>query len=122
MRELRDPVQHEKDILLRTHAENQIEVKLCERFFGHLVDGFNLIESPFKSEELPRTILLIATLGYDSLRWSLELLLKGYYGQANALARMAWESWLNESVHTRPLQSYADTLMPLELLEQGSGG
>ncbi len=95
MTELRDPLQHEKEIARRTKAENQTEVKLCERSLGHLSDGFNLIESPFKSEELNRTILLLATLGYDSLRWSFELLLKGYYGQSIALARMAWESWLH---------------------------
>ena len=95
MTELRNPLQHEKDIARRTQAENPTEVELCERFLAHLGDGFNLIESPFKSEELNRTILLLATLGHDSLRWSFELLLKGYYGQANALARMAWESWLH---------------------------
>ena len=95
MTELRDPLQHEKEILRRTQAENRTEVRLCDRFLDHLRNGFNLIESPFKSEELKRTILLLATLGYDSLRWSFELLMKGYYGQANTLARMAWESWLH---------------------------
>lgn len=95
MTELRYTLRHEKEIARRTQAENQTEVKLCERFLGHLSNGFNLIESPFKWEELNGTILLLATLGNDSLRWSFELLLKGYYGQANALARMAWESWLN---------------------------
>ncbi len=95
MTELRDPAQHEKKIALHTRAENRSVVELCDRFLGHLTAGFNLIESPFKSKELNRTILLLATLGYNSLRWSFELLLKGYYGQANALARMAWESWLN---------------------------
>ena len=38
---------------------------------------------------------LLSALGYNSLRWSWELLLKGYYAQAIALSRTSWEAWLH---------------------------
>lgn len=95
MSEKRDLLEHEKQISERTQAENPTEVGLCERFLNHLGDGFNRIERPLTYEEPKGTILLLTTMGYNSLRWAWELLLKGYYTQANALSRTGWECWLN---------------------------
>lgn len=95
MSEGRHPLAHEEQIVKRTQAENPTEVSLTERFFHYVVDGFNRIERPLRREEPRETILLLATMGHNSLRWAWELLLKGYYVQANALSRTGWECWLH---------------------------
>jgi hypothetical protein len=111
MSEKRDLLVHEKRISERTQAENPTEVGLCERFLNHLGDGFNRIERPLAWEERKGTILLLATMGYNSLRWAWELLLKGYYTQANALSRTGWECWLNAAyllLYPEQLESWRD--------------
>ena len=95
MVEERDPLVHEKEIARRTQADNAREVSLCERFLGHLTLGFNRLAGSFEWQEPNGTILGLATLGHNSLRWAFEALLKGYYTQANALSRLAWECWLH---------------------------
>ncbi len=95
MAEIQDPVQHEKEISRRTKAANPKEIDLCERFLGHLNEGFNRLPRPYTRVEPFDHVLRLGTLGYNSLRWAFELLLKGYYTQANALSRLAWECWLH---------------------------
>jgi len=95
MAERRDQLEHEKEIARQALAANPTELGLCERYFGHLTDGFNRLERPFRREEPSDHVLRLATMGHNSLRWAFELLLKGYYTQANALSRLAWECWLH---------------------------
>ncbi len=96
MQESRDQRAHELDTARLTQKKNPSELKLCDQVFHHLSDGFSRLPSPYTwTYDWQSATLLLATLGYNSLRWALELLLKGYYGQANALSRQAWECWLN---------------------------
>ena len=95
MSEKVDLLKMEKEVARRTRAEKATEVSLCERFFNHLGVGFNRIGKPFSWKEPDGTILLLTTMGFNSLRWAWELLLKGYYVQANALSRTGYECWLH---------------------------
>ncbi len=90
-----DHQSNEREIARRTREENVAEVALMEGFFNHLSDGFNALSPPFTPSESKTVRLLLATMGYNSLRWAFELMLKGYYTQANALSRMGMECWLN---------------------------
>ena len=87
MADKQDPVEHDKEISRRTQAANPTEIGLSERSLGHLTDGFNRIERPYTWNEPNGTVLLLATLAHNSLRWAFEMLLKGYYTQANALSQ-----------------------------------
>lgn len=91
----RDLPDDAKETSRRTQRDNELEVSLCERSLQHVFDGFNRLKRPFSWEERSGTILSLAALAANSLVCSFELLLKGYYLQANTLSRSAWESWLN---------------------------
>ena len=85
----------EKGVLRDTVYSKQSEVKLAEKWLEHLRGGFDCLKPDRDWSERERVKLQLTALGFDSLRWSLEVMLKGYYVQAIALARLAWESWLN---------------------------
>jgi hypothetical protein len=109
--EHRQPLAWERDTARRTRSESPTEMRLCEAFMGSLMEGLNLMPRPFLWDPLKGSILLMVTLGHDSLRWALEQLLKGYYTQANALSRLAWESWLNGGyllLHPDRLEEWRD--------------
>jgi hypothetical protein len=90
-----DHQSNERDIERQTRGENVTEVALMDGFFNHLSEGFNALSAPFTPSESGTKTLLLATMGYNSLRWASELTLKGYYTQANALSRMGVECWVN---------------------------
>jgi hypothetical protein len=90
-----DHQSNEREIGRRTRRENVTEVALMDGFFNHLSEGFNALSAPFTPSESGTKTLLLATMGYNSLRWASELMLKGYYTQANALSRMGMECWVN---------------------------
>ena len=87
----------EREVSRRTQKENPDEVLVCEKFLNHLGEGFNRMQRPVPWEEREGTVLLLLALGLNSLRWSFEMLLKGYYFQSVTLSRAAWESWLSAS-------------------------
>lgn len=107
-----DHLANEQRIGRRTRRENPEETALCEAFLNYLTAGFNRLGTQAGWEERPLTILRLAALGYNSLRWAIELLLKGYYTQANALSRTAWECWLHGAYLNlyaeRPLDEWRD--------------
>lgn len=86
---------NEREIGLQTRRENATEVALLDGFFNHLSEGFNALSPPFTLSESETKTLLLATMGYNCLRWAFELMNKGYYTQANALSRMGMECWVN---------------------------
>jgi len=90
-----DHQSNERDVGRRTRRENVTEVALLDGFFNHLSEGFNALSPPFALSESKTRTLLFATMAYSSLRWAFELMLKGYYTQANALSRMGMECWVN---------------------------
>jgi len=100
---------NERQIAERTRAENREELELTDAVFNLMTDGFNLLPRPFNADDERRVLIVqLVTLGYNSLRQAQHCLLHGYYSQAIALARTAWEAWL----HGAYLRLYED--VPLE--------
>jgi len=95
MDEVRNHLEPERQIAQETENLHSREIDLCVECLEHLTKGFNEIGGSFAWEEPRATILLLATRGYNSLRWAWEMLRKGYYSQANTLSRTAWECWFH---------------------------
>ncbi len=112
MRERRDFLADERQVARKTQQANAAEVSLCEQALNYVLDGFNRLERPFRWNDRSGTILKMATLGGNSLRWAFELLLKGYYSQANALSRLAWECWMHGAYlhlyQERPVKDWSE--------------
>jgi hypothetical protein len=94
MKDTRNELKHEAAISEQTHRAHPREMEMCQQFMNHMTAGFNEMPRQVTLDEPFQTMLPLATMGYNSLRWSLELLAKGYYSQSNALNRIAWECWL----------------------------
>lgn len=103
-RETIDPQQFETRTAQQTQAECEAAVGLAERSLAYLNDGLNLMPAEWTVPSVREGLILqLVTMGYDSLRWAFELGLKGYYVQAYALIRTAWESWLHAAyLHLYP--------------------
>ncbi len=73
----------------RSIAEHSYEVGLAQRLVGHLKQGFHQT-SPFTVPSRNEGIMfLVAVKASNSLRCAIDLTLKGYYVQAQTLARSA---------------------------------
>jgi hypothetical protein len=87
---------NENEVAARVRAAHHDDLQACEDAFNYLTLGFNSLPTPFGTENQRRLLTIkLVTLGYNSLRWSSELILKGYYDQSIALSRVAWEAWLH---------------------------
>lgn len=100
-----DPRGVEQMTIARTQRNCAKAVSLAERSLSHLNDGLNLMPDEWAVPDVREGLILqLTVLGYDALRWALEISLKGYYLQAYALIRQGWESWL----HAAYLHVYRD--------------
>ena len=97
---------YENHVREQTLKSNPTEVDLLSRFLNHVVTGLNKLPQPMTLAEPFNVVLLLAGMAFNSLRWSWELLLNGYYVQSNATTRVAWECWL----HSQYLIFYPERL------------
>jgi len=77
MDEVRNHLEPERQIAQETENLHSREIDLCVECLEHLTKGFNEIGGSFAWEEPRATILLLATRGYNSLRWAWENAAKG---------------------------------------------
>jgi hypothetical protein len=90
-----DLYQKETDIARQTAAENPQAMEFCEAVLVPFEKGFDLLNHQMKVEDVRIETTQLLAMAFNSLRWSQEQLMKGYYSPAVTMARNAWECWLN---------------------------
>src|SRR5688572_7255143 len=88
-------LRREQEVAQQTARENAEEMKLCDLVLGLFTSGFEAMGYQMVVEDVRLETAQLLAASFNTLRWSSEQAIKGYYGPSVSSSRTAWECWLN---------------------------
>lgn len=87
-------VDEEKNTITLTKENNQSEILLFDKVQDVFVSGFTIIQDFVYTDDTELIWLILLTRAFNSMRCSIDLMMKGYYSQSMVLLRTITEDWL----------------------------
>ena len=83
-------VDEEKNTITLTKENNQSEILLFDKVQDVFVSGFTIIQDFVYTDDTELIWLILLTRAFNSMRCSIDLMMKGYYSQSMVLLRTTY--------------------------------